>query len=257
MSVANVMEPVAARKMKLGQLLVQEGLVSDQQLEEALHDQETTTPHKPLGEICVDAGFLSTSALKRVIEKYRKQILFGQLLIRMGVVSAAQLDEALSEQEKIGKRVGQILLHKRYITRADITKALSIQLGISNIAPNVYTVDPSLLSKATPEYFRKHRVVPLSRVVTSCGRGREIVTVLMEDPLDMVTIAELEKAFGGEIQPTVSTTIGIEDFLNEVFDAWGRYRVVNETTLRKDDGSHMTTKCQHGTRTLPTLFAQA
>ena len=159
--------------------------------------------------------------------------MFGQLLIRMGVVSAAQLDEALSEQEKIGKRVGQILLHKRYITRADITKALSIQLGISNIAPNVYTVDPSLLSKATPEYFRKHRVVPLSRVVTSCGRGREIVTVLMEDPLDMVTIAELEKAFGGEIQPTVSTTIGIEDFLNEVFDAWGRYRVVNETTLRK------------------------
>ena len=55
MSVANAMEPVAARKMKLGQLLVQEGLVSDQQLEEALHDQETTTPHKPLGEICVDA----------------------------------------------------------------------------------------------------------------------------------------------------------------------------------------------------------
>jgi len=236
------MELTAARKTRLGQLLVQEGLVSERQLEEALHYQETVTPHKPLGEICVDAGFVSTSALKRVIEKYRKHILFGQLLIRMGVVSVDQLDEALSEQKKTGKRVGQILLHKRYIGRADLTKALSIQLGISNIVPDVYTLDPLLLSKATPEYFRKHRVVPLSRTVTSCGRRREIVTVLMEDPLDIITIADLGKTFSAEIQPTVSATIGIDDFLNEIFDSWGRYLVVNETIVKKDDIAHTITK---------------
>lgn len=129
------MESMAARKERLGELLVREGLVDEQQLKEALHHQEMTAPHKPLGEICVGLGFISRSALKGVIQKYRKQILLGELLLRMRIVSGDQLREALSEQERVRKRLGQILLDKRYIAKPDLAEALSIQLGISKIVP--------------------------------------------------------------------------------------------------------------------------
>jgi type II secretory ATPase GspE/PulE/Tfp pilus assembly ATPase PilB-like protein len=218
---------------KFGQLLVQHGFISEQQLKEALHHQETRTPYRPLGEICVDLGFISTVVLRVVLDRYRKQRLLGDLLLKMGVVSADQLSEALSEQKRGGKRLGQTLLDKRDITKADLAEALSTQLGISKIVPSVYMVDPVLLSKVPPEYLRKHRVVPLLRVVTSCGRNKEIVTVLMEDPLDITTIADLGRVFNAEIQPAVSATLDLEDFLNEIFEPRDRCPVV---TMASDPG---------------------
>ena len=205
------------RAKKFGELLIQHGFISEQQLKEALHHQEKT-PHKPVGEICVDLGFISTVALKVVLDRFRKQKLLGSLLLKMGVVSVDQLSEALSLQKRGGKRLGQILLDKGYISKTDLADALSAQLGIPKIVPNVYMVDETLLSKATPEYFRRHRAVPLLRVVASGDRNEEIVTVLMEDPLDITLIADLAKIFNAEIQPAVSAALDIEDFLNEVFD---------------------------------------
>jgi DNA-binding CsgD family transcriptional regulator len=240
------MESMIARETRLGELLVREGLISEQQLKEALHHQETRTPHKPLGEVCVGLGFVSTSILKGVIEKYQKQILLGALLLRMGIISVGQAHAALSEQKKIGKRVGQILLDKRSITKAELAEALSIQLGISKIVPSVYMVDPLLLAKVTPAFFFRNRVVPLSRV-TSCERNKEIVTVLMEDPLDITTIVDLRKTFNAEIQPAVSATLDLEDFLNEIFDPWGHYRAVHEAIVKKD-GSADTRRVDDGYR---------
>ena len=214
-------------KEKFGALLAQHGFISEQQLQEALQHQERSAPHKRLGEICVDLGFISTTVLRVVLDRYRNHNLLGALLLRMGVVSADRLSEALSEQRKGGKRLGQILLDKRYVTKADLAEALSIQLGIPKIVPNVYMVDPMLLAKAAPQYFRKHRVVPLSRVVVSGVRSKEIVTVLMEDPLDTTTIADLGKVFSAEIRPAVSATMDIEDFLNETLDSLDRGSVAN------------------------------
>ncbi|MBP1733675.1 MAG: hypothetical protein H6Q55_4104 [Deltaproteobacteria bacterium] len=227
------MESMAARKERLGELLVREGLVDEQQLKEALHHQEMTAPRKPLGEICVGLGFISRSALKGVIQKYRKQILLGELLLRMRIVSGDQLREALSEQERVRKRLGQILLDKRYIAKSDLAEALSIQLGISKIVPSVYMVDSKLLSKASPDYFFRNRIVPLSRVITPDGRNKEGVTVLMEDPLDITALADLRKIFNAEIEPAVSATIDIGDLLNHIIDPWGRYRVVDAAMLGK------------------------
>ena len=136
-----------------------------------------------------------------------------------------QLGEALSLQEKTRKRLGQTLLDKRYITKADLAEALSIQLRIPKIAPSVYMVDPMLLGKATPEYFRRHRAVPLSRVIMSGDSNKEIVTVLLEDPLDIAAIADLGRVFNAEIQPAVSATMDLDDFLNEIFDPRDGYPV--------------------------------
>ena len=218
------MKSISAGK-RFGELLMQHGFISEQQLKEALHHQQTAALHTPLGEICVDLGFISTTVLRVVLDRYRKGKLLGKVLQEMGVISVDQLSEALGEQKTGGKRLGQILLDKRYITKADLAEALSTQLGIPKIVPSVYMVDPMLLSRAHADYFRKHRAVPLSRIVTSGGSTKEIVTVLMEDPLDITAIAELRKVFNADIQPVVSATIDLDEFLNEIFEPRGSYPV--------------------------------
>jgi hypothetical protein len=246
------MESTTARRTRFAQLLVREGFISEQQLKEALQYQETETPHKPLGRTMRRSGIHFKTLLKVALDRYRKHRLLGNVLLRTGGVSGDQLGEALSLQEKTQRRLGQTLLDKRYITKADLAEALSIQLRIPKIVPNIYMVDPVLLSQATPEYYRRHRVVPLSRVVMSGDRNREIVTVLMEDPLDIAAVADLGRIFNAEIQPAVSATMDIEDFLDEIFEPREGYRVA---TTASDPGiqivHHQTEEMSQGRNDIP------
>ena len=207
------------------------GFISEQQLKEVLHYQETGAPHKPLGRTIRRSGIHFKTTLRVALNRYRKHWLLGHCATEdRRRFHGDQLGEALSLQEKTQKRLGQTLLDKRYITKADLAEALSIQLRIPKIAPSVYMVDPMLLAKATPEYFRRHRAVPLSRVVMSGNSNKEIVTVLLEDPLDIAAIADLGRLFNAEIQPAVSATMDIEDFLNEIFEPRDGYRVATRAS---------------------------
>jgi type II secretory ATPase GspE/PulE/Tfp pilus assembly ATPase PilB-like protein len=233
------MKSITAGK-KFGELLVHHGFISVQQLNEALRHQKTRTPHRPLGQICLNLGFISPTVLRVVLDRYRKGKLLGEVLLKMGAVSEDQLHEALSEQKRSGKRLGQVLLDKRYITRADLAEALSVQLRISKIVPSVYMVDQELLAKAAPDYFRQHRVVPLSRVVTSADRNKEMVRVLMEDPLDIATLADLKKVFDAEIEPAISATMDLDTFLNEIFVSHEDYHVVTTAVALDIPIAHQT-----------------
>lgn len=52
--------------MKLGEILVKEGLLSDEYLKKALEKQKAE-PDKKLGEILLDMGFLSVEQLVRIV----------------------------------------------------------------------------------------------------------------------------------------------------------------------------------------------
>jgi len=97
------MESMAARKERLGELLVREGLVDETAVEGSTSSPGDDGAAQAFGRNMRWPGVISRSALKGVIQKYRKQILLGELLLRMRIVSGDQLREALSEQERVGK----------------------------------------------------------------------------------------------------------------------------------------------------------
>lgn len=55
----------------------------------------------------------------------------GQILVERGLISRAELEEALSEQRKTGRRLGEILLAHRLITRPSLARALLDQQGLA------------------------------------------------------------------------------------------------------------------------------
>lgn len=228
------METIPTRKTRLGELLVQQGFLSGTQLAIALDRQKTQMPDKPLGELCVEMGFIAKGMLNGVLEKYQKQILLGDLFLNLGIVSVHQMHVALDDQKRSKKRLGHILMEKRFITRDQFVEALSIQLGIPKVVPDVNDVEQYLLEKATPTFFQRNRVVPLRY-----DEDNNAVIVLMDDPLDTAVIADLEKVFGSDIQPAISVTIDAKAFLAEIFDPWNRHRGAEpgfEESAAIDDG---------------------
>lgn len=62
--------------------------------------------------------------------------LFGELLLKLGVVTPGQVQEALALQALTGQRVGEALISLGYVTREQIQDALGEALGLSQPGPN-------------------------------------------------------------------------------------------------------------------------
>ena len=99
-------------KLKLGELLVKEGVLSEQHKKEALAIQKSLSVYKTLGEICLEETFISRRDLNRVLAKYHKRIPLGMLLINLGMINHQQLKDVLAEQEKNGGKIGEIFIKK-------------------------------------------------------------------------------------------------------------------------------------------------
>jgi type IV pilus assembly protein PilB len=210
-----MMQPKPTLEMRVGELLVKLGFLDERQLEQALTVQREQANYKPLGEICKELGFISGQVLRDILFRYRKQLLLGELLHKMGVISEDQLNEALQEQKKSGEKLGQILVKKGIVTSTALLDSVCIQLGITKIHPKKDMIDRALLNKANESFFRKKRVVPLR-----LDKERRILTVVMEDPTDSETIGDLQKMFNAAIEPAICSSGETGLLLEEVFDVW-------------------------------------
>ncbi|HEX4622655.1 MAG TPA: hypothetical protein VH208_13920, partial [Myxococcaceae bacterium] len=62
-----------------------------------------------------------------------EQPLFGDMLVKLGVVTPGQVQEALALQSLTGQRVGEALISLGYVTRDQLQNGLSEALGLSGV----------------------------------------------------------------------------------------------------------------------------
>lgn len=111
---------------QLGQTLVSRGLISSNQLQEALVMQQEK-PHLRVGEILFSLGHLNFSQLDAILAEIHQDIRIGQLLLMRKFITLEELDHALNHQEKRGGRLGEILVELCYCTKTQIDRTLEEQ----------------------------------------------------------------------------------------------------------------------------------
>ena len=197
-------------KMTLGEILIAEGLITQEQLREVLILQKQQPHYKPIGELCVERRYLSREELRRVIRRYKKRIMLGELLVNLSIITPKQLSDALAKQKKSGKRLGEVLMEEGIISDEDLAKALSLQLDIPLVKPDPAVVDKRLLTKVTEAFLRKNLCVP---IVVHEG----VVTVTMADPLREEVIKDLSLAYGCKIDVGIASQADILNALEQLF----------------------------------------
>lgn len=111
-----------AQPIGLGQRLVNAGIITPGQLEQALAFQQTEDGL--LGDILVRHGFLSAYTLSQFL--YNDQFTrVGELLLEEGLLTRAQLNEALAEQKELGGRIGDICVRKGFLQAQQVEQALA------------------------------------------------------------------------------------------------------------------------------------
>ncbi|KAF0121700.1 MAG: type IV pilus assembly protein PilB [bacterium] len=208
------------KKLRIGELFVQEGLVTPDQVEQALSVQKNQQEYRPLGEIFVDMKFITKTDLRRILKKHHKHMHLGDLLVNLGMITGEQLLQVLEEQKTSGKRVGELLVSKGIITEASLINALVIQLGIPKIIPDINLIDKNLLKGLNVSFLKKNGILP-------AFKHENVLTLIAADPLIENTISNLGQIFQCEIEIAVAP---LKDILNTINRYYGKVEFGTRTT---------------------------
>lgn len=139
-----------------------------------------------------------------------KKQLFGQILLKRGLITDEQLRDALEAQKKHGGVLGEILVKLGYLTERDVVVALIVQCGFPYIAVNKYDIDPKVLTLLTEEKARQFNAIPLDKV-------GDVLSVVMANPLDIATIEEIEKISNCKVATFIATKTEIEEAIKRCY----------------------------------------
>jgi type II secretory ATPase GspE/PulE/Tfp pilus assembly ATPase PilB-like protein len=114
-------------KVLLGDLLLREGLLTQEHVTHACEVQRTLAPPLPYGEVCLRLGLLSPDALAAVLKKHPPRIPLGELLIHHGLVSANRVQLVLAHQRGATKQLGRLLVEKGWLSERDLFQTLQKQ----------------------------------------------------------------------------------------------------------------------------------
>ena len=143
-----------------------------------------------------------------------KYLRLGEFLVREGIISASQLEKAISAQRQEGGRLGEVLVKLGIVKEDQVVAALGKQLNMPYFSLGTGMLKPSMdqgLEHLIPQEFAfKNSVLPLSRMLRS-------LTVAMSDPLDLLLIDSLRKLTGCEINPVIATRSDIIKAIEEFY----------------------------------------
>ena len=116
----------------------------------------------------------------------RKKIRLGDLMVEHKLISKTQLDEALADQKKSGRKLGRILVENGYVDEEQMFQVLSDQLKIPFVDLLRYNFNPDVIRLIPEIQSRRFRAVALS----SSDDG---VLVGMVDPTNIFAYDELTR----------------------------------------------------------------
>ena len=138
---------------------------------------------------------------------FTKKIRLGDLLVEKGVITEDQLKLALTEQKKLGRKLGNTLIELGMIDENSLLNLLAGQLNIPLIDINNYNYSDEAAKKLPESIARRYRALVLE------DREQDYL-VAMADPTDIYALDEIQD----KLDKPVSQAIVREAALLENFD---------------------------------------
>lgn len=125
-----------------------------------------------------------------------KKIRIGDLLIAHKVISQEQLNAALADQKKSGRKLGRVLIENGFLTEDQLLQFLSQQLNVPYIDLKRYHYKPETVRLIPETHARRFRAIALEDT-------RESLLVGMADPTDIFGYDELARVLRRPIRLAV------------------------------------------------------
>jgi MSHA biogenesis protein MshE len=127
-------------------------------------------------------------------EKFR----LGEILVQQNLLSQDQLQAALDEQKKTGRKLGRVFVDKGFVTEEQISEAIARQINAPYINLKYFNIKPAMVRLLPESQARRFRALVLEDLGTAWRVG-------MADPTDLFAYDEVIRILRRDIEVCVVT----------------------------------------------------
>jgi hypothetical protein len=122
----------------------------------------------------------------------------GEMLVREGKLTSAELEDTLKGQAIFGGRFGTNLIEMGFLDEGELTHFLSRKAGVPHAsADQLMNIPPQVIRLLPEEVVRKYRVVPVAL-------NNKKLSLAMTDPWDFAAIDEISFSTGYIVVPLIT-----------------------------------------------------
>ena len=140
----------------------------------------------------------------------RKKLRLGDLLVENRIIQQEQLDAALEEQRKLGRKLGRILIDKGHLSEDALLSFLSHQLSVPFVDLADIQFETALVQLLPEIYARRFRALVLQ------DKGSSLL-IGMSDPTNLFAYDELARILARPIDIAVVREQELLDVIERVY----------------------------------------
>ena len=189
------------QKARLGDVLLDKGVITEKQLAAALEEQKAKGGF--LGQILIEKGFASSEDITHAMgelttTKSEEGSKWGDALVAGGLITPEQLQKAQEKQAKTHQHLSQILAELGYVTPEQIAQAIGRHWDVPYVSLTGQSPNPEVMQLLTEDIMRRYTLVPLEL------RG-DVLVIAMSDPLNILAIDEVKLLTNCQIDIRIAT----------------------------------------------------
>lgn len=192
-------------KGRLGDRLVELGVIQQEQLQKAISHQEKFGGR--LGDIVTELGFAAKSEVAAALQMQAQKGRLGEMLVENGAITQEQLESALEFQRKSGGMLGDILMSLRFIEPEALYRQIANQNNLGRIGIE-YTFEG--LDKLPEQLARQLDAVLIHRDV-----NRYLLAV--GQPLEPIALKRIEAKLDLPVEQVLATRSEMEFFWKTIY----------------------------------------
>ncbi len=203
------------KETHVGELLREKGILTEEQLEKALKEQKRTG--HPFWRVLINLDMIKPTKLVNLMQDRLTQPtecaqdeLIMEFLSNTGLISEDQRKEAERKYREKGVPMIKYLIEKNYISAEKVGEATEQQLQIPFIHIKGYEIDPNVVYTLPEDIARSDKILPVAR-------DGNTLKLAMINPLDSSVINRVKLMTGLNIQPLLAKESDLEDVIDEYF----------------------------------------
>ena len=130
----------------------------------------------------------------------------GSVLLQRGLISRAQLEDALGEQRRTGERLDRVLVRMGFVTREQVLEAIGEQFHMPVVDLTTMVVEAKVLKQLPARLVHRQNCVPIAQ-------ANGTLTVATSDPFEISVLDELRLLAGCSIDLVLADEEDLHKFI--------------------------------------------
>jgi MSHA biogenesis protein MshE len=143
-----------------------------------------------------------------------EKVRLGEILVQQKLLSEDQLNQALADQKRTGRKLGRVFVENGFVTEEQISGALARQLGIPYINLKFYNINQDVVRQLPETQARRFRALVLEDRV-------ETVLVGVSDPTDLFAYDEIARLLKKGVELAVVNETEVLQAIDRIYRRTG------------------------------------